>query len=521
MVAPMALMVRGMRGTAAISTSHDAATEAGARLLAEGATAVDAALAAAAKLCVVYPNNVALGGDLVALVRDPSGRTRFVNATGRAAAGETLDRLAARHGGVMPDRGVDTITVPGGLRGWQALAELGGTRPWRDLLSPARDAAGDGHPVARSVAFAISGEATALAGFPEWNALFRPGGRGLAEGDPLVQPALAETFDRLIVGGPAAFYEGELARRWVEGLRARGSRLDLADLAGARADLGDPIAAAGFGHRILTSPPNTQGFSLLRTMRRVAAEGLADPLGDDAGRLATLFHEANAVRASALADPDVGATADELIALDPPGEAAASRPSPRGDTVGLVVVSDGWAVSLVQSVFETFGSGVLEPSSGVLFQNRGAAFSLDPTRVAAFAGGRRPPHSLMPVLVERDGELAAAVATMGGQAQPQIHAQLLLRMYAGASALEATHAPRFTVGRQDDDATDATVLVERDADPAAIASLRATPLEVRFVPPRWQYAGHSNLIRVVDGGFDASSDARSDGSARVLVARTH
>lgn len=507
--------VDGMRGDAAIATSHDAATEAGARILAEGGNGIDAAIAAAAMLCVVYPHNVALGGDLVALVRDPTGRTRFVNATGRSASAETLERLAAVHDGVMPDRGVDTITVPGGVRGWASLAEIGATRTWECLLSPSRDAA-TGYPLARSVALAVRGEAGSLASFPEWNALFRPGGRPLWEGEPLAQPALSRTIDQLIQGGPDAFYRGELAERWVAGLRARGSRITVADADAAGADVGAPLSADVYGHRVLTSPPNTQGFSLLRTLLRAEAEGLTDPLGTRAGRLAELFHDANSVRAAALADPDLGITGESLIAMEPGGGPPELRASPKGDTVGLVAAGGGWAVSLVQSVFEPFGSGILEPETGILFQNRGAGFSLDPERASAFAGGRRPPHTLMPVVVERDGDLAYAAATMGGQAQPQIHAQIFLRVLRGSSSLEAANMPRFVVGRQDSDATPDTVTIEADMDPDAIASLTATRLSARFVHPRWTYAGHSNLIRVVDDGFDASSDVRSDGSSRVV-----
>ncbi len=502
----------------AIATSHDAATAAGARVLELGGTAVDAAIAAAAVLCVVYPNNVALGGDLVALVRDPSGRTRFVNATGPAAAAETLEALRARHGDGMPSRGVDAVTVPGGLRGWEALAEIGGTLSWNVLLSDARTLAADGHSLARSVARAIVGEHRELAAFEAWNATFRPGGVPLIEGQVLQQPALAETLDQVAAAGPSAFYEGALATRWIDGLRTVGSRIDDDEVARFRPTVSDPLRGEFMGHTVLTSPPNTQGFALLRVLRGLETASIADPLGADAARLALAFRDANRVRLAYLADSATALDGAELIAVEAPGSAPAST-NPQGDTVGLVAVSDdGWAVSLVQSVFEPFGSGILEPATGVLFQNRGSAFSLDPAHPAAFAGGRRPPHTLMPVLVERDGELSHALATMGGQAQPQIHAQLLLRLLAGASAIEATSAPRWIVGRQEEADTANSVIIESDVADLPRRSLATTDLVPRVVPPRYEYLGHSNVIRATASGWDAASDPRSDGSGRVVVA---
>lgn len=503
----------------AIATSHYAATAAGARMLERGGTAVDAAIAAAAVLCVVYQDNVALGSDLVALVRDPSGRTRFVNATGPAAVAETLEGLRSRHGRGMPSRGVDSVTVPGGLRGWEALAEIGGKLGWNELLTDARSLAADGHPVARSVARAIVGEQSALAPYESWNAAFRPGGVPLDEGQVLTQPALAATLDQLATRGPSAFYEGDLAKRWIDGLRAIGSRIGEDEVARFRPTISEPLRGQFSGHTVLTSPPNTQGFALLRALRAVETAAIADPLGADAARLALAFRDANRVRLAYLADPVTALDGAELIAVEAPGPAPAPT-NPQGDTVGLVAVSDdGWAVSLVQSVFEPFGSGILEPATGVLFQNRGSAFSLDPAHPAAFAGGRRPPHTLMPVLVERDGALAYALATMGGQAQPQIHAQLLLKLLAGASAVEATSAPRWIVGRQEEADTANSVIIEADVPDLPRRSLATTDLVPRIVRPRYEYLGHSNVIRVVAAGYDAASDPRSDGSARVIVAQ--
>jgi gamma-glutamyltranspeptidase len=509
---------RGRSG--AISTSHYLATEAGADALRMGGNAIDAAIAAAAALCVVYPNNVALGGDLVAIVRDPSGGVRFVNATGRAASGERIEDLRRRHGDALPDRGIDTVTVPGGVRGWLALAGLGARLDWTDLLTAAARLAGDGAPVARSMSRALLLERETLAADPGSRDVFMPTGTPLGEGDVLRQPALADTLERLIAGGPDEFYVGEVARRWIDGLRSRGSRISAEDVAGYAPTVEAPISAKTLGVDVLTSPPNTQGFSLLRTLRAIEAERLADPLGGDAGRLADIFAANNRIRSRWLADPDVAPLdAEAMIGMAPPQTMAEDARVAAGDTVGLVAVSDdGWSVSLVQSVFWAFGAAVLEPSTGILFQNRGTSFSLDPGHPAAFAPGRRPPHTLMPVLVLRDGEIAFAAATMGGQAQAQIHAHLLLRLLDGASALEATSAPRWVVGAQDEGDSATTLTVEADVPTVARLALEGDDRELKLVPPRDERLGHSNLIRVHASGLDAASDPRSDGTAIVVQA---
>ncbi|MDQ0728821.1 gamma-glutamyltransferase family protein [Microbacterium sp. W4I20] len=508
--------------TGAISSSHYLATEAGERALRAGGSAVDAAISAAAVLCAVYPNNVALGGDLVALVRDPSGGIRFINATGRAPRTQRLETLRRRYGDRLPARGIDTVTIPGGVAGWGVLHDAGGRLALADLLEPARTLA-EAAPVSRSVGAAIRTDADALTADPGCSAIFFPAGRALVEGDTLRQPALARTFRELQEQGLDAFYRGQLAERWVAGLRAAGSLIDVDDASDYRPTVSEPLSRRVFGLDIHTGRPNSQGFAFLRNAIAAADAGIADALGADAGRLAQAFYASNGVRRAWLSDPDTAAhDADALVDMpdihvDQPYPSAPAH----GDTVGLVATDDdGWAVSLVQSVFWSFGSCVLEPDTGILFQNRGTSFSLEPEHPAAWGPSRRPPHTLMPVLVERDGELAYAGATMGGQAQAQIHTHLLLRVLTGASALEATSSPRWVVGIQDDGDVEETVTVETDVPRAARDALSAAGLRVRIVPPRDEVLGHSNLIVATEYGWDAASDPRSDGSAIVVDTET-
>lgn len=503
----------GPRG--AISTSHYLATEAGAAALEAGGNAVDAALAAAAALCVVYPNNVALGGDLVALVRSPEGEVRFLNATGEAPAGQTLAALRQQHGEKLPLRGIDTITVPGGISGWNALHEFGAALPWADHFAAAIRLAEQGHPTARSVAAALELDRETLLADPGCAQVFFPTGEPLRAGDPLVQPALAETLTRLASGGAAEFYRGTVAERWVAGLRRLGSKISLDDTRAYEAFWDTPLEGEFRGVRVITGPPNTSGFILLRALRAVEA-GIADPLGAGAGALAEALRAGNAVRAAALADPRFGAAdGEQLISMAEPEGPAVDAPRPTGDTVGFSAISaDGWAVSFVNSVFFGFGAAVLEPDTGILFQNRGTSFSLDPASPNAFAPRKRPRHTLMPVLVLRGEEVVWVPATMGGAAQPQIHAQLLIRSLDGRTPEEATHAPRWIV--QEPRGSTARVMVEEDVPQAVKDSLAAAGFPLDVVPPYTEDLGHSNLIRVDERGFEAASDPRSDGTAIVL-----
>ncbi len=509
-------MTQGEPRRGAISTSHHLATEAGAAALEAGGNAIDAALAAAATLCVVYPNNVALGGDLVALVRNPEGEIRFLNATGTAPAGQSLQALREAYGDLLPLRGIDTVTVPGGVRGWNALHEFGASRTWAEHLEAAIRCAEDGIPTARSVAAAIVDERAALEADPGCREVFIPRGLPLGEGDPLVQPALAASLRRLAERGSAEFYEGELAARWVAGLQSLGSRITLDDTAGYSAYWGEPLEGSFAGHRVLTGPPNTSGFMLLRALNAIAA-GIEDPLGSGAGELARAFAASNAVRAAYLADPaSSGPSAAELISMRSPEHPPPREGKPSGDTVGLCAVSDdGWAISLINSVYFGFGAAVLEPETGILFQNRGTSFSLDPDSPNAFAPGRRPRHTLMPVMVLRGDELAWVPATMGGSAQPQIHAQLLLRSLSGAAPEDATRAPRWIV---DEPAVDGAVrvTVEEDVPEETRCAISDAGFPLKPVPPHSEDLGHSNLIRVTPSGYDAASDPRSDGSAIVV-----
>jgi gamma-glutamyltranspeptidase len=512
--------------TGAIAAPHSAATEAGQQALRDGGTAVDAAIAAAAVLTVVYPHNVALGGDLVALVRTPDGTVTCLNSSGWSGRAADAGAMRAAHGRRLPTRGADAVTVPGGVRGWESLRRYGSRLSWSRTLQPAQEIAERGAAVSASLACHLAHPDNAdLAGSADFGAVFRPGGRLLDAGEPLVQPALAQTFRTLRERGPDAFYAGEIAERLVRYLRRRGSVLTGEDFAEFATETVEPIAASFRGLTVRTSPPNTHGFILLRALQAIDRLHLADPLGGDLGTLMRIFRHANDLRTAKLADPrraavdaDVLVNGDLEVLAVPGGAGHPPATAAHGDTVGVAAAdSDGYAVSLIQSVYHAFGSGLIDPETGVLFHNRGTSFSLDPASPNVLAARKRPAHTLMPAMTTVDGVVRHVLSTMGGQGQPQILAQLLLRVAGGACAAAAAAAPRAIVGLQTDGSTADTVTVEADLDAGARESVAAAGFPVLEVAPHTEDIGQANLVVLsADGAMTAGSDPRSDGAAVVV-----
>jgi gamma-glutamyltranspeptidase/glutathione hydrolase len=509
------------RRSGSIASPHHLATQAGEDAFRAGGNAIDAALTAAVVLDVVYPNQTALGGDLVALVRTPAGTVHCVNATGWAPAAQSAERLRARYGAELPFRGIDTVTVPGAVRGWETLRSFGARLDWAAHFTAAVDLAAHGAPVARSLAAAVAEKHDVLVRDAGCRDVFLPGGRPLGPGDVIRQPALARTLAELQAEGPDALYGGAVGRRLADGLAGRGSVMTVADLAGYRPEVVAPLAAGFRGYDVVTSPPSTQGFMLLRALDRI--QRLGDPvdiLGERAGELAAIFQASNAVRDLLLADPDYATVdPDVLISHDPDVPDAPPTGRVGGDTVGISAIdSEGYAVSLLQSVYNAFGAAVLEPSTGILLQNRGRSFALDPRSPNVVAPGKRPRHTLMPVMVTEGPDVRWISSTMGGHGHPQIQAQLLLRCMAGADPAAAVDAPRWIVGVQDSGDTDRTVYLESDMPAGTAASLIGHGFVPKVVPPHDEWLGHANLIEVGrDGGYEAASDPRSDGSACELV----
>jgi gamma-glutamyltranspeptidase/glutathione hydrolase len=501
-------------GGYAVASPHADATEAGRAAFAAGGNAVDAALAAACALTVVYPHMCAVGGDVMALVYDGDAHT--INASGRAPA-------AAPAGGEVPERGVGSITVPGAVSAWHVMAERWGSRPAAAAIEVAARLADDGVPVARSLAAALEYEPELVAADAGMRAVFTRHGRVLRMGDSLVQPALAATLRRLAENGADELYRGETGARLVAGLAALGCRLTEADLAGHRADVEPALRQAVGDLELHTMGANSQGFCLPQILAAVAHLGLDDPLGAGAPVLASIFRESARDRDTYLADPAAMSrpveellTPEHVADLAQRATGAAARPEmttpAHGDTIAVVAAdANGLCVSLIQSVFSGFGSGVLEPETGILLHNRGACFSSDPSSPNALGPGKRPLHTLMPLVGTRAGRPAWVAGTMGGRAQAQIHAQMLLRRAAGADVATAVSAPRMIVG--DLEIGGRGVALEEDFATARDGFGRAG-IEPDVMPRLSESAGHAHaIVPAGEGSFEAASDPRSDGAA--------
>lgn len=520
------LSARGNRW--AIATPHTAATDAGAAAFERGGNAVDAALAAATTLAVVYPHMCGVGGDLFVVVAEPDGETMAITSSGRSPALLDVDAVRAAYS-TVPFRGPVPVTVPGAVAGWHALHGRGALRPWAEGFSDALRLAHGGVDVAPSLAGTLAEDDGTFAADPGLAGVFFPSGRPLEAGATVEQPALGATLEAIAAGGADAFYRGDVGRRYVDGLRAVGSAMMVDDLAGHRADLIPPLRAAFRDQHVSVAPPNSQGFVLLQILSLLERLELdPDPFGADAGALARVFRVASADRDRHLADPDAMITHastllddGHLAALtdEVRGGADAARrpPTATGDTIALVAIdASGYAVSLIQSLFNGFGAGILEPSTGIVAHDRGACFVLDPGHPNDLAPAKRPAHTLLPVLTHGDdGRVSAVAGTMGGYGQPQIDAQTLIRALAlGAGGAEAVAAPRWIVtgmDRADDDPP--WVTAEADVPAHVRASLQASGFRVDTVPEHDEGVGHAHLIRADADGFDAGSDPRADGSA--------
>jgi gamma-glutamyltranspeptidase len=521
----MSATTNGAAGVAA--TPQADATAAAERAFAAGGNAIDAALAAAAVLTVTYPHNCALGGDLFALVHLPDGRILSVNASG--PAGSRADAAALRRqGDAMPVIGPATVTVPGLVAGWETLHGLGARLPWKDALAAATELARGGAAVAPNLAEAIAETRAGIEADPGMAAVFHPGGTPLEAGDVLLQPALAATLERLATAGARDFYAGDVAARLLAGLEALGVALTADDLAAFAPEVGEPLAAGHAGVEVLTSPPNSSGLILLQALAALDAAELEDPLGAGAAALAEILRAGTEDRDRLLGDPrHVGVDVADWLGAERLGELAERArgalagerpparpqldPRPLGDTVAVVTAdAGGTAVSLIQSLFHGFGAQLLEPDTGVLVHNRGAFFTLRDGHPNALAPGRRPAHTLMPVMVRRGGRLVGVLGTMGGRVHAQIHAQVLLRLLGGAAPQAAVDAPRWIVGGMEMGEPDDTIRIEDGCDAAARAALASAGLRIVDVPRDSDVLGHAQAIWL-EPGLAAGSDRRADG----------
>ncbi len=452
-----------------VATSQPAATDAGLDVLRRGGNALDAALAANAVLAVTEPHMCGPGGDLFALVWDPATRRLHgVNASGRSPAGRSLSTLREALGGAatIPTRGPHCVTVPGAVDGWSLLHERFGRLAWGALFEPAIALARAGFPVGAVTAQwwqRAVGEVRAapqIAGLDdEFLACFAPDGVGPAAGSVRRNPALADTFDLLAREGRAGFYEGDFAQRIVDTVARAGGTLSRDDLRPRHADWVRPLSTTYRGVEVCALPPNGQGASVLQMLNIL--EGFTLP-GPDSVDWWHLFIEAKKLaftdRARYYADP---AFAQAPLALLLDKDYAAARRGliepkrargdyvhggvPDSDTTYLATAdADGMLVSLIQSIFNPFGSALVVPGGGFALQSRGAGFALDPAHPNVYQPGKRPFHTIMPGFALKEGRPWLAFGAVGADMQPQAQVQILANLVDfGCDVASAASLPRL------------------------------------------------------------------------------
>lgn len=495
-------MTRGI-----VAAPHHLAADAGAAVLREGGNAIDAAVAADAVLCVVYPHMTSIGGDLFALVW-PAGADRPLGLAGAGRSGSlaTIDAVRAAGHDTMPDRGALTVTVPGTVEAWGRLVERFGSVGMGPLVAAAAAYARDGFLVTEGLAAALVEHASWLLADPGPARLYPPVRAGMA----LRNPELAETLEEIGRHGFGGVYRGPVAGAIVAALERRGGLLTEADLAGHRSAWVEPVA---FPYRDLTVyelPPPTQGLcaaGLLRRLEQVERSRL-EPGLQFAGELVRVRDEVYPLRDRYISDPDFVEVPWEPF-LDPDHAASgAAAAIPEGDTIYLCAADEhGNVVSLIQSVAGSFGSGVVAEGTGILLQNRGMYFSLDEGHVNRIEPRKRTMHTLIPALAARDGRCWAAFGSMGADGQPQIQSQVLLGLVdLGLAPAAAVAAPRLRVPPDG-----GGLWVEADY-PEAGGVARSIP-GGQLVPPRSSAMGHAAAL-VVDGPgrWRAGADPRSDGA---------
>jgi gamma-glutamyltranspeptidase / glutathione hydrolase len=504
------------------ATSHPLASRVAIETLRAGGNAADAAVAAVAVLCVVEPHMTGIGGDCFAMIHAPGRPVWGYNGSGRAGVRASLDALLAQGMRMIAPNSIHAVTVPGAIDAWAAILAAHGRFTLDRVLAPAIHYGESGFPVAARIAWDWAqavGKLRADAGAAR-HLLFD--GRAPAEGDVVRLPALAQSLKTIAAQGPRAFYEGELAQDMVATVAARGSFLAAEDFAGHRGEVVAPIATNYRGLDVLELPPNTQGLTALVLLNILERFDLAalDPLGTDRFHLALeAARLAYAVRDTHIADPaamrvspsdllDKTFAAKLAARIDRAKRVPLPRaPSPGDDTVYLTVVDrDRMAVSLINTLYSTFGVGICTEKTGIMLTNRGACFVADPDHPNAFGPAKRPLHTIIPALAFRDGRCELSFGVMGAHYQPMGHGQLITNMLDyGMDVQAAIDAPRaFFVGE--------SAVVERGLPEATVDGLRARGHDVLQAPSPW---GGAQAI-VIDwqrGVLIGGSDPRKDGCA--------
>lgn len=509
-------------GECAASTSHPLSTASALSVLREGGNAVDAAVAAVATQCVVEPHMTGIGGDCFAIVGTPDGKLHGLNGSGRSAAGANLDWYLENGISKIEEPSAHAVTVPGSVSAWSALHERFGSMDFTRLFADAIRYAEDGYHVGNRVAADWAEQVDKLKGNEVAARYMLVEGKAPHAGDKVSLPSLAATLKRIATEGKSAFYEGEVAAEIASTIQGLGGFLSEEDLAGVTSDWVDPISTQFQGHQLNEIPPNGQGLAALMIVNLLERIGLAD--AHDSPLRAHLEMECGRIgytaRDAYIADPEhMKYSVEQLISeghmerlaklYDPAKRnPKISLPDPTGsDTVYLTVVDrDGMAVSLINSLFGGFGSGIMTEKSGVILQNRGCGFNLIPGHGNAIGPSKRPFHTIIPAMVTRNGKITHSFGVMGGQYQAMGQAHVLSNMLAyGMDPQQALDDPRIFWNDNGD------IEIENSVPDAVEAGLKERGHSVT----RGAVHGGGQVIQIdhARGCLIAGSDPRKDGHA--------
>lgn len=526
-------------------TPHRLASESAVAVLRKGGNAVEAAVAAAAALCVVYPHMTGLGGDTFWLVYPGhTGVPALVDSCGASAALASRQWYNARGCSALPPRGpLAAMTMAGAVAGWEKALEIasGWTREAApltlgDLFHDAIALAEQGFPVSDSQSVMTRSSKRQLEPVPGFAERFLPGGDTPRPGARMRLPELATTIRHLADNGLNSFYSGPFAEQMASALEAAGSPLRLDDFAAHRALVREPLHLRIRGGTLFNAPPPTQGFASLLILALLERHAAA--AGVDLHKEAVLVHaivEATK-QAFLLRDRHLGDPAhmdrdmreffspdmlDSLANAIMPGKALLwpvpepDLPDQGGDTVWFGVAdAQGTLVSCIQSIYHEFGSGLALPGTGVLWHNRGLGFRFEPGHPNSLAPGKKPFHTLNPAMAVMDDRRVISYGTMGGEGQPQTQAAVFTRAVTLEQSWQAAiSAPRWLLGRSWGEQA-SRLRLEAAFDPELAATLRTLGHETETVPAFCSLMGHAGaVIKHADGLLEGAFDPRSDGSA--------
>ena len=534
-----------LAGNGMVATSQPIATDVGLSILKKGGNAVDAAIAANAALGLMEPHMCGVGGDLFAIVWDEKEQQLHgLNASGRSPGSLDYEELYGRLGKLgarrIPADSILSVSVPGAVHGWTTLHERFGKLAFSDLLAPAIHYAERGFPVSPIIAgqwqWAAGKISASVPG--AFDTVYAPGGQAPAAGDIFINKGLARSYRLLADAGNKAFYQGELAERIVGFMKENGGYIDHADLQAHRSDRITPVTVNYRGYDVFELPPSGQGIAALQMLKMLEGDNLATMGFMNVDCLHLMLEAKKLVfedRAKFYADPD--------FTEDQSGRLLSARYSKKrralikdsaalrvragetqlrdGDTIYLTTAdSAGNMVSLIQSVYHYFGSGIVVPETGFSLQNRGMLFSMDKSHANVYAPGKRPFHTIIPAFVMKDDKPLLSFGVMGGDMQPQGHVQVLTNIIDfGMDVQQAGDAPRWrhdgstepTAGAGDHLEDGGVVLLERGFSDQVVKDLAKRGHHIQRATEG--FGGYQMIMKADNGVYYGASESRKDGQA--------